>query len=81
MSSVESAASETVEVNAKYKVMVTMSEQQYNDIQDLRGELRKLGIEKKIPSTASVTSRVFLQGLALSKVEVKEAKKAKVTKA
>lgn len=77
MSSVESAAAAEPETEAKFKVMVTMTEKEHNDLQDLRGELRKLGIEKKIPSTASVASRVFLQGLALAKNEVKEAKKKK----
>lgn len=76
MSNVEAAATETTETE-KFKVMVTMTEQEHNDLQDLRGELRKLGVEKKIPSTASVASRVFKQGLAAVKIDIREAKKAK----
>lgn len=78
MSNVEAAATATeTAADEKFKVMVTMSEQEHNDLQDLRGELRKLGVEKKIPSTAAVASRVFKQGLAVVKTELKEVKKNK----
>lgn len=82
MSNVEAAATATEtaadeKFKVMFKVMVTMSEQEHNDLQDLRAELRKLGVEKKIPSTAAVASRVFKQGLAVVKTELKEVKKNK----
>lgn len=72
MSNLETAATETKKRNEN-KVMVTMTEEEFNDLQELRSELRRLGAEKKIPSTASVASRVFKQGLALAKAEIQKA--------
>lgn len=57
------------------KVMITISMQENNDLQDLRGELRKCGIETKIPPTAYVAQKAFKLGLAAMKTELRDLKK------